>query len=108
MDRLAIDSASSDQRLALAAELLDTCRGVVVLVGVATLRPGPGHVECVITASSPGAARCEEEYKVLVENAARALRSSKLGERLPDRPLRWVVVDERDSGAVELWRDQEI
>jgi hypothetical protein len=49
-------------------------------------------------------ARCEEEYKVLVENAARALQASRMGPRMPKRLLRWVVVDHYGKGSVELWR----
>ena len=104
VDTLVIDNSSSDQQLALAQELLESCRGPVALEGVATLWPSPAHIECAVADPAPGAARCEEEYKVLVENAARALRSSKLGARLPDRPLRWLVVDDGGVGSVELWR----
>lgn len=104
MDRLVVDDSSSDQCLTLAAELLDHCNGVVVLEGVATLWPSPHEIECSVIEPVPTIARCEEEYKVLVENAAHALRSSKLGRRLPDRPLRWVVVDDYGTGTVELWR----
>ena len=104
METLLIDDSSSEQRLTLAAELLDRCAGVVILDGVATLRPSPGEIECSVTEPTGTMARCEEEYKVLVENAARALRASRLGRRLPDRPLRWIVVDDYGTGTAELWR----
>lgn len=104
MERLVVDSSSTEQRLALAAELLERCDGVVVLEGVATLWPSPREIECSVTNTSQAIARCDEEYKVLVENAARALEASKLGWRLPNRPLHWVVVEDHDAGAVELWR----
>jgi hypothetical protein len=104
MATLTIDDSSSDQRLALAAELLERCGGTVSLEGIATLRPCFDHIECAVTDPAPGAARCEEEFKVLVENAAHALRASKLGSRLPDRPLRWVVIDDYGTGSIELWR----
>jgi len=103
MRRLVIHSASSEQRLALAAELLDRGDGVVVLEGVATLRPHPDGIECAVTESSQAIARCEEEYKVLVENAARALEASALWRRLPDCPLRWVVIDDRGGDGQRLW-----
>jgi hypothetical protein len=105
METLVIGPGASEQRLALAADLLDRCEGIVVLEGVATLMPGPEAVECAVNEPVPGASRCAEEYKVLVENAARALHSSKLGPRLPDRPLRWSVVDDDGTGIVELWRE---
>jgi hypothetical protein len=104
VERLVIDKSSSEQRLAHAAELLERCDGVVVLEGVVTLWPSPHGIECSVTGSSQAIARCEEEYKVLVENAARALEASTLGSRLPNRPLHWVIVAEYGTGAVELWR----
>ena len=104
MERLVIDSSSSEQRLALAVELLERCDGVVVLDGVATLSPNRHGIQCSVTESPQGIARCDEEYKVLVENAARALETSRLGRRLPNRPLHWVVVEDAGTGAVELWR----
>jgi hypothetical protein len=103
MDTLVVDDSSSEQMLALARTRLEHCTGLVVLNGVVTLRPWRHEIECAVTPIA-AAPRCEEEYKVLVENAARALGSSELGRRLPQRPLRWVVVDDDGSGAVELWR----
>jgi hypothetical protein len=69
------------------------------------LRPSAREIRCEVFDSTVAAHRCEEEYKVMVENAARALGRSKLGAMLPDRPLRWVVVEDRGSGAVEAWRE---
>ena len=105
LEVLVISAGASEQRLALAAELLERCEGVVILEGVGTLTPKPDCIECAIAEPTPGAARCEEEYKVLVENAAHALRATKLGAHLPDRPLRWVVVDDDGTGVIELWHD---
>jgi hypothetical protein len=103
MDRLVVDDSSSDECLTLAEELLDNCSGVVTLEGVATFSPNADVIECTVTERNPNMARCEEEYRALVENAARALQSSKLGRRLPDRPLRWSVVDDVGTGTIELW-----
>lgn len=105
METLVIGPGASEQRLALAADFLERCEGVVVVEGIATLTPGPDVIECTIAEPIPGASRCEEEYRVLVENAARALRASKLGHHLPDRPLRWVIVDDDGTGIIELWRE---
>jgi hypothetical protein len=104
MEMLVIDDASTDAQLALAAERLAHCRGAVSLGGIATLVPRPREIECRIAGPDAGFARCEEEYKVAVENAARALESSRLGRVLPDRPLRWVIVEDDSEGANELWR----
>ncbi len=102
---LVVGPDAPEQRLALASDRLDRSEGVVVLEGIATLTPGPGFIECAIPEPVHGASRCAEEYKVLVENAARALRASRLGARLPARPLRWSVVDEAGAGVIELWRE---
>ena len=104
MNTVVIDEFATEQRLALAAELLERSSGIVVLDGVATLWPRPNEIECAVTLAMTAIARCEEEYKVLVENAAHALRASKLGARMPRRHLRWVVVDHYGKGSVELWR----
>ncbi len=104
MERLAVDDSSTEQRLAYAAGLLERCDGVVDVAGIATLSPSPHGIECSVSNSSNAIARCEEEYKVLVENAARALEASRLGRRLPNRPLHWVVVEDCGMGAIELWR----
>jgi hypothetical protein len=102
---LVVEPDASEQQIALAADALESSESAVVLEGIATLAPGPDAIECRITEPMRGASRCEEEYKVLVENAARALRASPLGARLPARPLRWAVVDDDGTGTIELWRE---
>ncbi len=104
MNTVVIDDLATEQRLTLAAELLERSSGIVVLDGVVTLWPRPNEIECAVTLAMTAIARCEEEYKVLVENAAHALRASKLGPRMPRRHLRWVVIDHYGKGSVELWR----
>jgi len=98
-----IDDASSEQRLALAAEVLDHCEGIVILDGVVALRPTPGAILCEVIDPTPTAHRCAEEFKVLAENAGRALARSNLASRLPRRPLQWLVVEDDGAGTVELW-----
>ena len=102
-DVFVIDETATPERLAQAAEILDRCTGIVLLMPAIVLRPGIREIRCEVFDSTPAAHRCEEEYKVLVENAARALERSKLGGLLPDRPLRWVVVEDRGSGVIEAW-----
>jgi hypothetical protein len=104
-DQVLIDDRVSDLQLARAAELLKGCHGSVTLDDVATLLPGRREIRCEISAPTPAVFRCEEEYKVLVENAARALRASRLGSVLPDRRLRWSVVDGTGIDKVELWSE---
>jgi hypothetical protein len=107
METLVVNDASSDERLTLAGEMLQRCSGVVVLDGVARLIPGRREIECAVTGPKPGYPRCEEEYKVMVENAARALESSRLCRHLPDRPLRWAIVADESQGSIELWRAED-
>ena len=100
---LFVDDASSEQRLAKAAELLGSRGGIVMLDGVIALRPGPVEIRCEVIDPDPSAHRCAEEFKVLVENAARRLAGSKLATRLPLKPMRWLVVEAGNSGIVDLW-----
>ena len=106
-DALAIDDDSSDERIALAAERLRSGKGVVLLGKMLALRPTHVAIRCEVIDPMLGAHRCAEEFKVLVENAARALAASKLGSLIADRPLQWVVVEERGNGMLELWPGAE-
>ncbi len=103
-DALTIDESASDQRLAMAAEMLAGCDGVVLLNGIVALRPTGREIVCEVIEPMGTAHRCEEEYKVLVENASRMLSSSRLAPYLPQRRLRWRVVEDHGSGTSESWR----
>ena len=100
---LVVDEGASFRRLRLAAELLSNGRSVVVLDGVVALRATPSELLCEVVDATPSAHRCEEEYRVLIENAARALAQSSLSRFLPKKPLRWLVVDDYGTGTVQLW-----
>ena len=100
---LVIDDGSSEQCLARARELLERREGIVILDGVLALRPGPDGIRSEVIDPESESHRCAEEFKVLVENAGRRLAASKLATRLPRGPMRWLVVDGREPGIVELW-----
>lgn len=102
-DALAVDDQSSDQRLALAAGLLAGPEGVVLLAGMLALRPTQSGILCEVIDPVPNTHRCDEEFKVLVENAARMLAASKLGGLLPRKQLHWLVVEDYGTGTAELW-----
>jgi hypothetical protein len=68
------------------------------------LKPTPAEILCEVIDPEGGVHRCTEEYKVLVENAGRALAASKLGKLLPSKPLRWLVVGDYGAGTIQLWR----
>jgi hypothetical protein len=102
-DAFVVDDNSSDQRLALAAAVLDRCEGVVLFDGMVALRSTPHAILCEVIDPAPNTHRCAEEFKVLVENASLSLASSKFSKRLPIRPLEWLVVDDYGSGTAQLW-----
>jgi hypothetical protein len=105
LDAFAIDGAPTPERLARAAEMLAQGTGIVLLEPELYLRAGALEVRCSVLDTASAAHRCEEEYKVLVENAARSLERSPLRALLPDRPLRWAVAEVRDDDLVEVWSD---
>ena len=100
---LVVDDAVSEQDLLRAAQALERCEQVVVLDGVVALRPTPVAIVCEVVDPLPDSHRCAEEFKVLVENAARGLAASRLGRVLPARPLQWRVVADTGTGTAELW-----
>ena len=100
---LVVDDTSTEQSLLRAAQALEHCEQVVMLSGVVALRPTPIAIICEVVDPLPDSHRCAEEFKVLVENAARGLAASRLGGMLPSRPLQWRVVADDGAGIVELW-----
>ena len=103
-EAFAIDGGATPGRVAHAAGLLAQGAGTVLLEPCLYLRPRAHEIRCEVIDTTSAAHRCEEEYKVLVENAARALQHSPLAALLPDRPLRWVVVELHGGEVVEVWR----
>ena len=100
---LVVDESSSEQRLTLAGELLARCEGSVVLDGVVAMRATQDEIICDVIELSPTLRRSAEAYSAMVDNAARGLQESRLRSYLPDRTLRWFVVDDYGMGALELW-----
>ena len=103
-DALAIKAGDSDQRFALAGEILANADGVVVLDGILALRPTDHELLCEVIDPAPSARRCANEYEVLVENARLALEGSKLRDLLPHLPQKWLVVEDHGTDTTELWR----
>jgi len=103
-DALTLELSASDERVALAADILVNRAGVVLLDGLLALRPVGAELLCEVIDPTPFAHRCANEYEVLVENARLALKASKLGARLPNRPRKWLVVEDYGTGTTELWR----
>lgn len=104
-DLVIIGVGVTDHEANRAVKRLKAREIAVTVAGIATLIPGALEIRCEITAPTPALPRCEEEYKVMVENAAHALRSSRLGPHLADSRLRWVVVEVTGEDIIELWRE---
>jgi hypothetical protein len=100
---LVVTNESSEERLNLAASLLQQGEGVVVLDGVVALRSERDHLLCEVVEPMPSCRRTNDEYASLAHNAAVGLAASRLGARLPNRPLKWLVVDDYGTGTQELW-----
>jgi hypothetical protein len=98
-----ISGNSTPERLALAADLLDDGREVVVLDGVVALRGTPTEILCEVVDPMPSMHRDDSGYRNLVDNAANGLKQSLLFPRLPKKLLRWTVVDDYGTGTVTLW-----
>lgn len=101
---LAVEATSPEPILVAAAQKLADGRGVVVLEGTLVLRSMGTLLLCDVIDPMPSTRKCENEFGVLVENAQRTLDGSRLRAHLPDRPLRWRVVEVRGTDLVELWR----
>ncbi len=106
-DALVIDATSSAERLALAAQALSNGEGIVLLEKSVALRPTTGAIMCDVIDPMPRSHRCAEEFRVLVENAKRALAASKLAGLLPNKPLQWRVVEDCGTGIEELWPEHQ-
>lgn len=74
---------------------------IIVIEGDLTLRVSEAAIVCELTDPDPTSHRCAEEYRVMVENAARRLEASGALARIPDRPRRWRVVDAAGEAVVE-------
>ena len=99
-----VDESTAHETLVAAAQRLRSGSGAVELAGVATRVPESGEIVCEIRLpASAAASRCEEELKVLVENASRALAKSRLAAYLPQRPRRWRVVQGAEPARLQLW-----
>jgi hypothetical protein len=102
-EMLVIGKEASDQQLDRAAEVLTGHHGVVMFAECVALRRTRTHLLCEVVDPAPSAHRCAQEFEVLVENAQRMLATSRLGQRLPDVPRRWCVVEDAGAGATRLW-----
>ena len=97
---LHIRANESGRRAQLAAELISTGQGVVVIEETLALRPNEGELLCEVI-SRP----CSDvtTYKAVVENARALLASSSLVAAASSKKLSWLVVEDYGMGTLELW-----
>lgn len=100
---LQIDANSSQQRMALAADVLVGCEQVVLLEGLLALRATQDAILCEVIDPMPSLTCTDAEYRTLAENAAAALRASPLHALLPSKQLKWLVVEDHGTGTMERW-----
>jgi len=102
---LKIDESSSQQDLESAIANLNLCETIILILEGQriALRPTTSKIYCEVVDTNPMSHRCAEEFKVMVENAKRSLTRSKLANHLPNKPRQWLVVEECNGHAEELW-----
>jgi hypothetical protein len=103
-DALHLDGKSADDRVRLAADLLRTGEGVVVLEGRLALRPLGGRIICEVIDAWFKGEHSHAEYKAMVDVGKSLLSASRLASVVPSDRLDWVVVSDYGTGTVELWR----
>ena len=102
-DALHLDSKAAEQRLRVAAELLRTGEGVVVLEGSLALRPGAGRITCEVIDDCLERQRSPSEYEALVAAAKILLHGSKLAPFVSLDRLDWIVVQDYGTGTTQVW-----
>lgn len=102
-DAIIVDDYSSEQHLRFAISILEQGQGILIYNNVLALRHTSNTISCEVIDPNPNSHRCEEEFKVLVENAGRDLANSKLGRLLANKTLRWLVVEDYATETLEVW-----
>jgi hypothetical protein len=100
---LMINESSTEEHLALAAQALHNCEAIVLLNSAVAFRSTPSDILCEIIDPMPTSHRCAQEFEVLVENAKHMLSNSKLAHWLPDKSLKWRVVEDCGDSVREMW-----
>jgi hypothetical protein len=98
-DALRIAFDETGPRALLAAELLSTGRGIVVLDSVPALRAEADRILCEVIATPSNPAN----YQAAVAAARSRFSSSSLSNSIAGKPLCWRVVDDYGTGIGVLW-----
>jgi hypothetical protein len=100
---LHLTAGASPERVALARELLESRKGVVVLEGRVALRPEGGGITCEVIDPSHDSTGSEAHYERLVAEGQKLIEAFALVGFVEASPRRWIVVTDSGMGAVQLW-----
>lgn len=98
-----LEKSSPASTVRRAVDLVSSGEGAVLLDRMLVVRPVSDGISCEVIDPDHGMHRCAEEYRVLIENAARHLAASALSAPLAHRRLIWRVVEDRAGGMAILW-----
>jgi len=102
-DALHLDAKWADDRVRLAADLLRTGQGVVVLDRRVALRPLDGRILCEVIDPWFNGEHSPAKYQAMVDAGKSLLAASPLASVVPADRRDWVVVSDYGTGTVELW-----
>lgn len=102
-EALRIDPQAPIEHVAYAVQALQRGAAVVHFHGMVEIYFTDGELRGDVIDPESGAHRCEEEFKVLVENAARLLEQTELGAQLRLDAMRWRVVRTDGDRIHVLW-----
>src|SRR5688572_23655630 len=94
-DALHVDATESGDRIKLAAELLASGSGVVVLNRVLALRPNKGEVLCEVICQP---SQDPVQYQAAVQSAKALLAASSLSNVAAAKKQSWLAVDDYGTG----------
>lgn len=98
---IAIDQVGP--RLELAAELLASGEGVVVLEHRLVLSRERDGIRCAVVTRLPEHARASDAVDREIEAGKQLLEESTLIDELDSPLLDWIVIDDYGKGAVRIW-----
>lgn len=103
-DSLHIDRAASQERISLAASLIQSSEGSVVLENVLALWPSKESLRCEVIDTSM-TEKSELEYMQMVSMAKDLLDqySELIGAAIGNRPKTWSVVYDYGMGRATKW-----
>ena len=102
-DALALSESDGHSRLELAVTKLNECGFVVLFEHQIALRRERDRILCEVIdpyAQGPDSA---DRYQKLLDSAQALFSESTLYRALPDVRLDWIVVNDHETGTIQLW-----